>query len=122
MSSLTTGDLDTLSTSLTTAVIAGDLKALAVALIAGADASVVLPEYQYSKNTYRDLNLVQVAALEDQVEMVGPLVAAGARLDHQTSNYPYHTALHLAARHDHPEMLHQLVPLGLHVDTTDNDG
>ncbi|CAL4108722.1 unnamed protein product, partial [Meganyctiphanes norvegica] len=92
---------------------------------AGADATVVLPEYRYDGDTYKGVSLVQVAALHGHVEVVGPLVRAGAHLDHQTTDWHYKgsTALHLTVRHhDHPEMLRQLAALGLNVDTTNERG
>ena len=111
--------------ALTSSVATGDLEALTAALAAGADATAVLPEYRYDGRTYEGVNLVQVAALHGHVAVVGPLVRAGAHLDHQTTggDLKGSTALHLTVlHHDHPEMLRQLAALGLNVDTTNHYG
>ncbi|CAL4068302.1 unnamed protein product, partial [Meganyctiphanes norvegica] len=106
-----------LSQALKAAVESGDQEALSVALAAGADAAVVLDQYCARGN----VNLICVAAHENQAEVLEPLVGAGACLDHREAGYG-HTALHIAAIEGHPEVLQELVYLGLNVNTADNDG
>ncbi|CAL4091923.1 unnamed protein product, partial [Meganyctiphanes norvegica] len=95
---------------LTSAVVKGDQGEVVAALKAGVDASVVLPEYR----GYCDMNLISIAAMEDQAEVIDILQRAGACIDHRNANGE--SALHIAAQCGSSQVLRNLLAHGLDVE------
>ncbi|CAL4118370.1 unnamed protein product, partial [Meganyctiphanes norvegica] len=101
---------------LASAVMERDITVVTMALQAGADASIVMPRY----NNYWNVNLICVAAINGQVDIIEPLKAGGASLKHRTRCD--HSALDIAACHGHPQVICKLVELGIDVDASSTTG
>ncbi|CAL4122382.1 unnamed protein product [Meganyctiphanes norvegica] len=121
MSAVAEEDRVTMDAALVSAVTAGDQASLARLLAANVDASVVLPKYPLDTPSYLcDVNLICIAAMEGQAEVIASLQEAGAYVNHRTGLG--YNAIHIAAQHGHQQALHELVTLGVDVDTSSTYG